>query len=529
MNPARLPPFVSILSAVAAGLLPAEALARHPVRCPGPTELRQGRCVLTHDAVLDQPLAIAAGVHLDCRGKRLTPDPSEPPMVAVVIHDTGGARVTGCSITGFEHGIYVLRAGGAGAERNWIVGNDIAARVKGISLWGAVGTQVVGNRISVRSGFGEAIGLWRGSSDNVIRANLIKSLGGGPDEPAPADFPAGPFTYAPATAPPASAITVATGAAAQGIVQITLVGELFQFPAATTLGVRDNLVEDNLVYTSGVPAIGLKAKNLGTIVRGNVVVIDAHRPAPAITVGVGGKGSARAPSTCMLRPDRFCHVDGDCNPGLAGEPVDTCRPTECLEVDGACWYGSMVAVDFTSHEVVVEGNAISGAVTVGIDAGAAGMTIVGNIVTGATSAALAISNAAASDAWVEHNVFVGNEVGLDLMALSADAPFVFSHNDVVASLVRPIRAPTGASIVVELSHERRGNYWGRRCPAAFVPLPAGPRVCTGDASLSCLDDAACVGHGVCATADADAPDDLVVDSHPFGRPIAASGQGEPCR
>lgn len=521
-----------VLTVAALVAAPTDVASAGSMSCPGPFVARGGACVLTRDAELDAPLDIASGVTVDCRGRRLRPNlmATEVPVVAVVIHDTGGARLTGCRISGFEHGVYVLRTPGAAANPNRIVGNEIDARVKGISLWGAEGTLILGNSVTVASNFGDAIGLWRGSVDNVVRANLVQQRGGPTGEVAPADFPRGPFTYAPSFAPPAGGIVVATGALNQVMVQVTVVGQLFQFPAATTPGVRGNVIEDNLVLSSGAVAIGLKAKNLGTEVRGNLVSIDRARPAPAITVGAGGNpAKVRAPSTCAARPDRYCFVDADCNPGTLPASADTCVPTPCMIVGGACWYGTMADVDFRSHDVVVDDNILGGGVTTGIDAGGAGMSIVGNLVVGATGAGIAITNAAANDAFVVHNLLVGNQVGLDVAAISDPSAFVFSLNDVLGSGLRPLRTAAGATLEIQLSSpDGQGNYWGRRCPSAFVPLPPGPRVCTDDAAKVCVDDAACTGVGVCATTDADAPNDFLVDPHPFGVPVARGVWAAPC-
>jgi hypothetical protein len=448
-------------------------------------------------------------------------------MVGVLVHDAADVKITGCRIEGFEHGVYVLRT--PEGQRNWINGNTIVARVKGITLWGATDTRIEGNTVTVGSYFGYGIGVFRGSHRNLVRENTVENLGGPAGEVAPIDFPGPYVSYTPRTASSSpSGIQVGSGAAAFGIVQLILDGELYQFPNLDDLaGVQDNVVEGNTVHVAGPTGIFLSAHNQRTIIRGNTVIADAARPTKGITGGAGTVGAMRIPSACARQTTRSCFVDADCGYALpAGAPPDACQPTPCMVVAGSCWYGHLLPQgDFSSHDVLVEDNVVTGAPAVGIEASAASMTIVGNRVENAASAGLALGGPALGASWIAGNVLLGNLVGLDLTTLAAEVGAVFTRNDVTGSALRPIRAPAGWSAHLELSDGSAGNYWGQSCPDAFRLLPDGPRSCTGDPSRACLADADCAA-GVCATYEAEAPNDAIIDSHPYGQPVAAPA-GDP--
>jgi len=122
-------------------------------------------------------------------------------------------------------------------------------------------------------------------------------------------------------------------------------------------------------------------------------------------------------------------------------------------------------------------------------------------------------------------------VGLAITELKSAPRLRVSHNDIVGSTVRAVAAPKGWSQSLPLCDEScaEGNHWGSECPEAFRPLPPPPRACTGDPARSCDEDATCLeaAAGVCATTDADAPNDLIFDPRPYGEPIAAATSAAP--
>lgn len=444
---------------------PAEARrgAHRRPHCPRGTVALEGSCTLRGDLALRKTLDVPSGVRLDCRGHRIVPA-AEPPLVAVVVHDAAGVTITNCRIEDFEQGIYVLRTRGGNA----IVGNTIAVRVKGITLWGAEDTLVEGNTVTVRSNFGAGIGAWRGSHRNLIRGNTVSALGGEPDEAAPVDFPGAYMSYSPPGAAPGAGIIVSAAGLDNPIVQFSLDGTLFQFPLLPDrAGVTANRVEDNTVSATGLTAVNLASGNRGTVVARNAVTAagDATRRSKGINVGPGGKSAVLVPSTCVLQPWRYCVQDLDCNGRLACDPpADRCDPAPTQPVD----------VDLRSREVVVEDNQVEGGgLSTGIDAGAAGMAITGNRVTGAATAGLNVGRAAlGSETWVELNVLAASRVGLNLSKPDAGAVvgLGFTHNDVTGS-PEPIRAPVDFGVELELSSHGEGNFWDRACPDAFPGAP----------------------------------------------------------
>jgi nitrous oxidase accessory protein NosD len=457
------------------------AHARKPVAatvaCPEHTIRKGAVCTLSGDLALTRTLDVSSGVHLDCGGRRLVPG-SPAPLVAVVVHDAVDAKVTNCHIEDFDQGIYVVRSVG----RNWINDNLIVARVKGITLLGAVDTRVEGNTITVKTDVGAGIGIWRGSHRNRIRGNLITSLGEPAGEPPPADFPGDPVSYSPEQPAPAAGIIVGSSGLDHPIIQFILDGALYQLPHPGS--VEDNVIEGNTITAHGVLGISLASRNLRTIVRGNTVIAgDAARRSRGINIGPGNRGPALLPSVCAQQPERACVQDLDCNGRLDDDPPDD----ECAAPP------TQVTGDYTSHGVLVEGNTVAGAgLGIGIDAGAAGMTIAGNRVTGAAGAGLSLFRSALGDARIEGNVLADNGIGVSLGAPVGPVGLIFTRNDVTGSL-SPIQAPAGWSVPLELSSDGEGNHWGLSCPDAFPG----------------------------------APSPLITDSFPYGAPIAAPDGASP--
>ena len=437
-------------------------LAADVVACPEGTVRQGALCTLTADLVLTGTLDVGSGVHLDCRGRGLKPG-TPAPLLAVVVRDAVDTKITNCRIEGFEQGIYVVRSAG----RNWINDNVIDVRVKGIALLGAVDTRVERNTIIVKSNFGAGIAIWRGSRGNQVRDNEVTSLGGPAGEPPATDFPGPPVSYSPPEAAPAAGIIIGSGGFDNPIVQFVLGGELYQLAIdAAVSGVEDNVIEGNRVTATGVTAINLSSRNQRTIIRGNMVIAAAGGAlrSKGINVGPGSAASAIAPSVCLLQPDRSCVQDLDCNGRLPEDPPDdVCSPPAAERL-----------LDFTSHDVVVEGNIVGGGgLGAGIDAGATRMSITGNRVSGAT-AGISLGRVAIGNARVEGNVLADNAVGLNLAAAVAAPGLVFTRNDVVRNAT-PVKAPTEWNADLELSSNGEGNYWGLSCPAAF-PGAASPRI-----------------------------------------------------
>jgi nitrous oxidase accessory protein NosD len=452
------------LTLALAGPTQARKLAAAAPACPEGTVSLGTICTLPEDElVLTRTLDLGSGVHLDCRGRRIVPG-APAPLLAVIIRDAVDAKITSCHIEGFEQGIYVVRTVG----RNWINDNVIDARVKGITLLGADDTRVEGNRITVASNFGAGIGVWRASSRNLIRGNQVVSLGGPPGEPPATDFPGPPVSYSPPEAAPAVGIIVGSSGLDNPIVQFVFDGELYQLPiVADEFGVEDNVIEGNTVTATGVTGIMLSSRNLRTLVRGNTVSAagDAARRSRGIVVGPGTKAQTIVPSKCALQPGRACVADLDCNGRLPDDPPED-----------ACVTGpTQREVDFTSHEVVVEGNTVGGGgLSTGIDAGAATMRVTGNRVSGAATAGISLGRVALGDAWVAGNVLADNTIGLNLAAAVAATSLVFTHNDVVRSGT-PVQAPATWNVLLELSLDGEGNHWGLGCPDAF-PGASSPMI-----------------------------------------------------
>jgi hypothetical protein len=170
--------------AILATLASADALA-----CPAPARPAGSRCVLDADVVLDEPLMLASGTHLDCRGFELralatgAPDRPQPPgvvehvrsvpEVALVIADARGVTLKNCTIgdeaTPFDFGVLVLDGGG-----HAIVGNSVTARYTGVTLVRSSDNVVAGNGVTFGIGaHGRGIAVYRNSDRNWVVGNTI--------------------------------------------------------------------------------------------------------------------------------------------------------------------------------------------------------------------------------------------------------------------------------------------------------------------------------------------------------------------
>jgi len=437
--------------------------------CPPPTQKEKGgKCVLNQDVVLDEALDLASFTHLNCKGYRLTPTTvgsgatRSVPEVAFLLNGTFGAKIQDCVIDGFDFGVTIVNSklpeevkddpGAVSLLSNKVLGNTITSRYQGVTIVSADNNQIKDNAISVTSGGGLNVSVWKDSDFNQIVNNTVTGNSSGAE--ASPWYPGGPdidwFT--------ADGIMIDGDAA--NLFNF-LIGDTFlQFPSNTTdVDVPEgNLVEGNTVtlpydVASQSPYAIFTTSSEGTVIRGNTI--------NAAYLGIVSSGSyddMLFVSQCSLDASRLCISDDDCF--IAG--VDESSK-------GTCGTRISREVDRRERDAVIEGNTLSD-LAYGIDIGESINPMVrNNNISNVTFYGMGLYSAALETATATRNAISNVRVGFYLARGTAGFfGAKISLNDVTNPSLRAVNVPGAYPNApgfnpTELSVDDRGNYWGHDC------------------------------------------------------------------
>jgi Right handed beta helix region len=515
--------------------------------CPAPTRAQgHKQCVLDADAVLTDTLALESDTTLNCRGFKLMPSvvgvadktntptneyvPSSP-EIGVMILRAYGVEVRNCVIEDFDWGIALIDAkidqNHSASKRNKIVQNTIHGKYNGIFM--AQVDEVLVRENVIRYGLdsrGKGIQVYRDADRNQFVDNDIRYSSTFAAETTLPLIPGGELlTGAGRIRPSAIEFHVLPNAVLNFIIN----DELVQLPNllnadGSDLGTAndENLVKGNFV---NVPAA---APMLGRALIGGA----GHNSPKFIenTIGEADQGlhfsgleptieSISFAGTCSGDSSRYCGADADC----FIPAVDTSSKGVCT--------GAQTRFDLTvaTSDAVVKRNSFVGPMLYGIviTRPSFRQTVIGNTFTGISAAGITVRDMALETTTLRENVVSGTGYDLLLQTTPGSPDATSGHffgadirlNDFTSTKgvatggcgSNPMRqcttnAECGADTCIELlpfaaelSGHDKGNYWGRTCSDSD-----GFRAHDEPGALGATD-----------TTSAN-----VMDSHPFGAPVA---------
>jgi len=492
-----------------------------------PTTAFDSKCRLNQDVLgLAETFVLPSGVQLDCKGHKITPASSgllgnsntrSSPELAVFLNEAEGSEIKNCVIEGFDHGI--LAAGDEIVESNpespnQIKNNVIKARFVAIHLVAADNIDIKANQLFWQTRGGAGILLHHNSDSVVIVDNKI--VGDFPASRQGAVLMPGPMLSSnPVFNMGQGAILVAETLGAHPQLFTAIInGQLHQFKASESESVDGSFTEDTLV---GNNTITLRVDNttedgivasstIGSVIRGNIIGNEdgSSRVRQAIRAG-GSSGFPRlVPGTCEGK-DRYCLSDVDCNiPGFDENETDTCPdleeifpiliPQNLIYEDNTI-HGPFTTAMATVGNISVQGNSVHGKRPAGVAVNfGTGLVLAGKF---ALEDAVILRNTITDvdtavrfiNVFTEAPAFFGAKFSLNNMTGYTKA--VSTSNDY--ALASELSVDAEGNVCGADSSDCRGNHWGLPCPLGFDPSKA-VKDNGGPAS--------------------------VVDSHPFGEPVA---------
>lgn len=496
--------------------------------CPSPTVVRDGKCILTKDVVLNKTLWLGSNTILDCRGRKILP--SNPgvvdnastdnnefnasiPEVAILVHNASGVTIQNCIIgvegNTFDFGILAVDIKNPPSQ-NKILQNSITARTTTILLEHADNHLIQGNTL-IRTSNSLSRGVWldMDSDNNTVLENTITSIGrnatgfiriypGGGPHLDPGHPDAGVFVEA----------------WSQDLLNLIVDNQLIQIDITEEAAgsSKNNLIENNTVSYQGlhtnprlVGAIEVATGATATVIRGNTI-----NSGSGVKVGYGGLGQSsnfkvETSGRCSRDQTRLC-VD---NSACFIEGFDTSSK-------GVCNGHGSTRLDLRVRNSIIENNIIRGPFSFSesfpFESGS-GILLVSHInpivrnnqiIGSGIPRGIIVSYDSLETAIVERNTVDGASTGIFLIGgfspsvNSEAAKFFgmnFSLND-ITGYTTAVMTDNDYNFDSELSVDGKGNYWGLNCTQSdgFDPT----KVINQNGQI----------------------ENNVVDSHPYGVPIA---------
>jgi nitrous oxidase accessory protein NosD len=527
---------VIMVTAVSAGKPPESA-------CPPPTVSKGGVCTLAKDTVLTSTIELPSNTILDCKGKKLTPSvagitdnpltaenefqPSQPEL-AVFLNQAHGAKVQNCNIKGFDFGIYLFNS----TAVNEISNNQLNVRTNGVMIVQSDNQLVRNNVVRYASERGHGIMTdFDNDANRIIGNNVTGSGTGGFGFVNQHPGGVSGYTFGGQDFPHYN-IGIFTNGGTLDLLNLVVNGKLYQLPFegnehfSTNTEIRGNKISILTVspgtctldpatactahsqcagkgacyFTNEYMGIGLFFGSRDTQVIGNAVTGGSN----GLRTGGHTNLVVVPPGTCSLDSTRLCVNDDNC----FIPAVDEVSKGDCKGVSGG------VARDYEIHNTMYENNTVSGFADVGLRLQGPDETAKGNAINcGGISGTVGVSlfTEAIESGAIERNSVTGCEAGLDIdLAGSRAYPVQPKRFAAEISLnnfynnTENIRASSNYPWKSELSVNGRGNYWGHTCEN---------------------DSANDLGFIEAGKPDADSNDADVIDSHPYGEPVAGTPDG----
>ncbi len=464
--------------------------------CPDPFVNWFGQCILKGDAVLDHTLEVPPYAHLNCRGHTLSPDPEDPPQLAMFLNGAYGAQIKNCIITGFEYGVLAVNTKFSQKFKYlwWLIPwhqirilhNTVEADNVPIHLVSVDHALIIKNKISHSRKGGVGILLRFNSDFNKVINNEIYS-DFSDDLTAVTRFP-GPV-IPPSPGPPmvvtssnpnfnagagvsGSAILITETEGPEPTVYTSIInGALYQFSSSQSLEVNEEFCADNLVEGNAITlshenramAGGiLMPSSLRNTLRGNsITALSAVQSAIRDGLINNFTNSRQFPGSCELEPSRLCVGAGDCNLiGFDSESKGSCIGKPALPPD-LLW---------AAKDILIEGNSVEGSFSfAGVNMGGLDMVARYNRVKGpfvSPGAGLVIQGKFS----VETASFTRNIVTDVQNAIRVNQGFQGLTASAFLAEVR-LNDFTGydtailTSVGYNLPSDLSGNYWGLSCEA----------------------------------------------------------------
>jgi hypothetical protein len=515
-----------------------------------PTTPFQSECRLHRDVIgLVEPLKLESGIKLNCQGHKILPaaagrpdNPATPgfdpvfsqPQLAIFLNNVHGIAIENCVIDGgFDFGILAINSSVPEdvkndpelleQYRNKIFNNTIDASYTAIHLMASDDFDVTQNRITYFALGGAGIFVDYGSDVNELKNNTIKAdikTVGALSVPGPVGALANPNCPGGCTS---NQVNTAQGSAlnvTQNLGPLSTLSNviiegrppvLYQLALPNSPELNDDFTADNIVEENDISVInavpfsgpGINVSGIAAPSSLRTTIINNKVESPS---GVGvrdGQTTVRLfPGKCSLDADRLCLTDGDC----FINKIDALSKGTCTEPSP-----TPQDVDWTSRDLLVEDNIIEGPFMGGISIAAKNAIVRGNAIMGPLIKGGVGGIALRGKFGLESGVVITRNIISNVStALRLDTTFGLTASFFNAKI--SLNDFTGYTIAVQTSNDYdfaselsvggKGNYWGlNNCALGGFDTSKVQKL---NGSLN----------------------PQVVDSHPFGEPVAEKTEKE---
>lgn len=495
--------------------------------CPPPTVSKGSQCVLQEDTDLSSigTLDISSFTKLNCQGHRIyTSHPGSNitdrsmPEVGIVIREAYGVKIQNCVIDGFDFGILALDSkvpegmendpGAMELLGNDILNNTIDGRYVPVGLVSVDNTRIKKNDISVKTDGGVGVLVLRDSDGNRIANNEI-SIDPNNDTSGAVKLP-GPVTNLNPSNPGPGAVFISQGSGLPNLINVVIGDTLYQFPASDSTYPDESASEDNILEGNTITAT--RNRNDVSVSNSQRTVISGNDLKSArIAVLFGGAGfneTQQFPGRCTNDSSRLCLADSNCFiPGFDGSSK------------GSCANVTSKTLFWISDGAVIKDNRITGPLNKGMLVSTPNALIQGNNITGPMfnntaftledGSGIELRRFAIESATVTRNTVSDFPAPLRLFSNPVFGARI-SLNDFTDYADEVLTR--GYVVPSELSVDGKGNYWGLSCQPPNYGFDPNKVLDVQTAMVQADGTIAITG----------TPNPYIVDSHPFGEPVAAT-------